>query len=75
MEQYPRMLHKPDGSKLIVQDVDAEHDAVGKGWQLHATPPPVPGHPVAPHTPHVAPHVAPHVPEPPDEDEARKRRR
>ncbi len=57
MEQYPRMLHKPDGSKLIVQDVEAEHDAVGKGWQLHATPPHQPGPAV--HAPVHAPQVAP----------------
>jgi hypothetical protein len=42
MEQFPRMLHKPDGSKLIV-DTQEDQDAKEKdGWQLHAGPAPDP---------------------------------
>lgn len=38
---YPFMLHKPDGSELVVHS-DTERDArLAEGWELHITWPPV----------------------------------
>lgn len=38
MSTYPRMLHKPDGTHVIVHDEQDEHEKRGEGWQLHARP-------------------------------------
>jgi hypothetical protein len=54
-KEYPRMLHKPDGSTHIVND-DAERAAkLAEGWNL------LPGEPPAPV---VAPEPEPIVPAP-----------
>ena len=40
-QEYPKTLHRPDGSTCLVQD-DAERDAkLAEGWNLRPGPAPV----------------------------------
>ncbi len=57
--QFPRMLHHPDGSRLIVRTAAEQERALNQGWTMHRavegvipqTVPEVPEIPVVPEVP------------------------